>query len=63
MDNLQKLVSRTQEVFEDKEVAVQWLESPNPILNNKKPIDLATTDAGLNEVLQLLGRLEHGIFS
>lgn len=63
MDNLQKLESRTQEVFEDKEVAVQWLESPNPILNNKKPIDLATTDAGLNEVLQLLGRLEHGIFS
>jgi putative toxin-antitoxin system antitoxin component (TIGR02293 family) len=63
MDNLQKLVNRAEKVLGDHGLAVQWIETPKRALNEQKPIDLATTDAGLNEVLHLLGRIEHGVFS
>ena len=63
MDYLQKLMDRTEEVLEGQEWATQWLEAPHRALNGKKPIELAKTDAGLYEVLQLLGRIEQGVFS
>ena len=63
MDNLQMLVNRTNEVFEDRDFASQWIETPRRALNGKKPIELSKTDAGLSEVLDLLGRIEHGVFS
>jgi len=63
MDNLQKLVNRAEEVLEDQGLAAKWIERPNRALNEKKPIELSKTDAGLSEVLQLLGRIEHGVFS
>ena len=63
MDSLQKLLKRSEKVLGDHDLAVQWIETPKRALNEQKPIDLATTDACLNEVLHLLGRIEHGVFS
>jgi len=63
MSYLQKLLNRTEEVFESHELASQWLDTPNRALKGRKPIELSKTNAGLHEVLDLLGRIEHGVFS
>ncbi|MDF1688380.1 MAG: MbcA/ParS/Xre antitoxin family protein [Cycloclasticus sp.] len=43
--------------------AREWLDAPKYVLNNEKPIDLAQSEEGFEEVCQLLGRIEHGVFS
>jgi len=40
-----------------------WLTSSVRGLNNARPIDYAQSDFGAREVRNLLGRLEHGVFS
>ncbi len=40
-----------------------WLETPARALGGRAPRDLATTDVGAREVEDLIGRLEHGVFS
>lgn len=47
----------------DKTDAREWLLSPVHGLNNKRPIDYARIDYGAREVRNLIGRLEHGVFS
>ena len=47
----------------DKANAREWLLSPVRGLNNARPIDYARTDYGAREVRNLIGRLEHGVFS
>jgi putative toxin-antitoxin system antitoxin component (TIGR02293 family) len=47
----------------DKADAREWLLSPVRGLNNNRPIDFARTDYGAREVRNLIGRLEHGVFS
>jgi putative toxin-antitoxin system antitoxin component (TIGR02293 family) len=47
----------------DKANAREWLLSPVRGLNNSRPIDYARTDYGAREVRNLIGRLEHGVFS
>jgi putative toxin-antitoxin system antitoxin component (TIGR02293 family) len=47
----------------DKADARGWLLSPVRGLNNARPIDYARTDYGAREVRNLIGRLEHGVFS
>ena len=50
-------------LFEDKDAARTWLNSPALALNGKKPIDYADTEMGAREVEMLLGRIEHGVFT
>jgi putative toxin-antitoxin system antitoxin component (TIGR02293 family) len=40
-----------------------WLTEPVRGLGNARPIDYAQSDYGAREVRNLLGRLEHGVFS
>lgn len=47
----------------DKADAREWLLSPARGLNNKRPIDYVRIDYGAREVRNLIGRLEHGVFS
>lgn len=49
-------------VFEDSELAEEWIRSPNPALDDEVPIEMARTDTGAREVEAVLGRIEHGIF-
>ena len=51
------------EVFEDEDSARRWLRSPQVGLNNRIPLELADTEVGNQEVINLLGRIEHGIIS
>jgi len=45
------------------EDADEWLRIPNPILNDKVPLDLLETDIGAQLVEATLGRIAHGIVS
>jgi acyl carrier protein len=51
------------EVFENAEIAEDWLNSPNFALGDKVPYDLLDTDAGIEQVRNLLGRIEYGVYS
>lgn len=43
--------------------ALAWLSSPKTELEDQAPIDYARTEIGAREVEELMGRLEHGVFS
>lgn len=59
-----RLFGRTLELFEGQdEQARQWLSRPQRALGNHSPLDLARTDIGARQIDDLIGRLEHGVFS
>ena len=45
----------------ERHATFQWLGHPNAALEGATPLDRAKTQAGRQEVLDLIGRLEHGI--
>jgi putative toxin-antitoxin system antitoxin component (TIGR02293 family) len=47
----------------NKESARRWLQSPKPALGNRAPLWYARTDVGAREVEDLIGQIEHGVFS
>jgi len=50
-------------VFESEEKAVEWLRQPCPALGGIKPIELLKTAEGAQLVLDIIGRIEHGVYS
>ena len=60
---LARLMSRAVEVLESETGAVHCLKSPIQALGWKVPLELAQTTVGLREVENVLGRIEHGVFS
>ena len=54
--------ARALELFEgDDEAARAWLLREQPALGGLRPLELAKSDVGAEEVEHLIGRLEHGI--
>ena len=52
------------ELFEgDVPAAVGWLTAPRKALGNQSPLDYSRTELGAREVENLIGRLQHGVFS
>jgi putative toxin-antitoxin system antitoxin component (TIGR02293 family) len=52
------------ELFEgDPSGAIQWLTSTQKALGDQTPLAHARTEVGAREVEELVGRLEHGVFS
>ena len=60
---LARVISRAQEVFDDPAAAVDWLKTPNAALDSNTPLSLLDTDIGAENVLDTLGRIEHGVFA
>lgn len=58
-----RLFGRAMEVFESELAARDWLKAPNPGTAEESPLSYADTEYGAREVENLLGRLEHGVFS
>jgi len=63
LGRLTRLVRRATKVVGGAEEARAWLTTPNRALQRRTPLDVASTEAGAETVFQLLGRLEHGVFS
>ncbi len=57
------LISRGIEVLEDKGNFVSWLNGPIIALSSKSPISLLDSRFGIELVLDVLGRIEHGVYS
>ena len=58
-----KIIAKGMDVFEDESDFNIWLNSPIMALGSKKPLELRTSSIGREEVLNVLFRLEHGIYS
>jgi putative toxin-antitoxin system antitoxin component (TIGR02293 family) len=43
--------------------AREWLRQPKKALAGQSPLEYATTELGAREVENLIGRIEHGVFS
>ena len=63
MARIARLLIRAIEVLDGNEQALRWLKAPRPQLGGKAPLDFADTELGCQEVVNLLGRIEHGVFS
>ncbi len=45
----------------DEELAKKWLKEPSKALSGDTPLDRLDTEAGADEVKDLIGKLEHGV--
>jgi putative toxin-antitoxin system antitoxin component (TIGR02293 family) len=54
---------RVLEVFADIEKSQRWFKSPKRVLGDNTPLEYCHSEIGAEEVRNLLGRIEHGVFS
>lgn len=57
------LLSKAITVFGSQDEANQWLKSPQFGLGGAVPLDFAKSEVGAREVENLLGRIEHGVYT
>lgn len=57
------LLQHARDVFEDEKAAGDWLRTGQIGLGGAKPIDLAQTTQGFQEVEKLLTRIDHGAYA
>ncbi|RJQ47182.1 MAG: DUF2384 domain-containing protein, partial [Nitrospiraceae bacterium] len=58
-----RIIALAEDVFEDKEEALEWLKNPQYGLGGRIPFDMLQTDAGAREVEELLIRIDYGVIS
>jgi putative toxin-antitoxin system antitoxin component (TIGR02293 family) len=58
---LARVLAHADRVFEDPEESIDWMQTPNAALSKQRPLTLLDTDVGVQQVDQVLGRIEHGI--
>ncbi|HEX3034888.1 MAG TPA: antitoxin Xre/MbcA/ParS toxin-binding domain-containing protein [Thermodesulfobacteriota bacterium] len=58
-----RIMSLAIEVLGSREKAKEWLSRPNRALGGDTPLSLLDTDIGAKQVEEILGRIEHGVFS
>ncbi len=58
-----RLLGKAVAVLESEIHARQWLSSPQRGLGGAVPLEYARTEVGAREVENLLGRIEHGVYS
>ncbi|WP_297809499.1 MbcA/ParS/Xre antitoxin family protein [uncultured Methylophaga sp.] len=59
----ERLLAKAEDIFQDKDEALRWLKTPKKALSGKAPLELAGTEEGVKQVIDLLGRIEHGVFT
>lgn len=60
---LARIAARAVEVLGSKQNAASWLRQPIRALNGAAPIALLDTAAGTEQVDEILGRIEYGLYS
>jgi putative toxin-antitoxin system antitoxin component (TIGR02293 family) len=60
LERLAEVVRLAEQIFPGPALA-SWLETPNPTLGDRTPLEVLATRGGLDEVYHLLGRLAWGI--
>jgi putative toxin-antitoxin system antitoxin component (TIGR02293 family) len=58
------IVEKAVDLFDgDTAAARHWLRAPQPALGGRTPIPFSQTTVGAREVEDLIGRLEHGVYT
>lgn len=57
------LIERVTEIFKSRDKAREWMKEPHKALGGKPPAECVMIWSGTEEVLNLLGRIEHGVYS
>ena len=57
-----RLRAQAEQVFGEPNKAALWLNRPNRSLCHQIPLEAIQTDTGLQLVLTILGRIEHGVY-
>ena len=60
---LHRLLRRATVVLGGPDEGRSWLTTPQRALQRRTPFEVASTEVGADTVFQLLGRIEHGVFS
>ena len=60
---LVRIAAQASRVLGSMEKAARWLHSPNRALGGKPPLESLDTDLGSRQVEEVLGRIEHGVYS
>lgn len=63
MYRLAMLMKLATELFNDEERALEWMKSSVYGLDGKRPLDMVSTTVDFEIVKDLIGRVEHGVFS
>jgi putative toxin-antitoxin system antitoxin component (TIGR02293 family) len=58
-----RLLKQAMDVWESRDLAIEWLNSSVPALDGERPINLLDTFEGRKWVGQVLNKIEHGEFS
>lgn len=60
---LSKVLVAAAEILGDRDKAREWLLSENRALRGNRPIDLLDTAIGFEDVMDVLHRIEYGVYS
>jgi putative toxin-antitoxin system antitoxin component (TIGR02293 family) len=63
LTRLARVAVRAAEALGSSDKGHRWLGKPNRALDGKRPMDLLATEVGARLVEDVLGRIEHGVFS
>lgn len=58
-----RIAVQAAEVLGGREEASRWLHTQNRALGGQTPLELLDTDLGSRQVEDVLGRIEHGVYS
>lgn len=58
-----EILARATELFGSQEAAERWLEAPTMGLDQRRPIDLLSTPAGVDTLETHLTRIEYGVYA
>ena len=62
--SLSRLLTLTFQLFDgDVGASLRWFTEPNRGLGGISPIEVSATETGSREIENLIGRLEHGVFT
>jgi uncharacterized protein (DUF2384 family) len=63
LEKMAEIVDRAIKVFNNESVAKNWLRTPNPYLDDLIPLNMLESAEGIEHVLDMLGRIEYGVYS
>jgi putative toxin-antitoxin system antitoxin component (TIGR02293 family) len=62
VDPIVEVTARAIEVLGSREKALRWLRTPVRSLGDRSPLSLLDRQEGIEQVRDVLGRVEHGIW-
>jgi putative toxin-antitoxin system antitoxin component (TIGR02293 family) len=67
MDTLEERTIQVQlraiDVFGSEAIALRWLNAPRPQFNDHSPLSVIDTDTGFDDVMCMLLRIAHGVYT